>query len=559
MCVSFVKPLGVRRFVTSLSLICAVAASIGAASAEDAALDTKSRTAGETLPPDAEALARNVARQTYLVLDALERRHITIRRREELLKIIVPGLFLLGDTSATDEIAQSLAKCETADAFAELLLKRWQPMRRSALEIERMSATIVASLEPQLGHMRLMKVKEYAVEEQFRANRYVGLGVRLSTTPMIHRGTNPASYPMFAQVIAGGPAERGGVPNEAVILEVDGKSTRDVETKTLLDWLRGPAGSEVTLKITAMEIASREKFERDVTLTRGVIRFDSVFGMDRTPVSRASLRFDPSEPIAGLLVASITGSTLQELRDAEVRLRADGIRVLVLDFHGGERSDDFHQARLLADGLLDGGTLWHWHERDAEPRTETADRECLFRGLPLVVVVSQHTGHAHAAIAAALQDVGRAVIVGQSPPFDGAVATGVPLADEQQVLWMNTARLTRSRADRTWPLKPDHLAGAVAMPGKERQITTMTQTGVIQKAQQFVRNTGETIVTKDEPASALFPQNLTQNEIGLRLQQYPRQPMIRQQQVVPISAQIPVSPLPEARRVAREMLKTLPP
>ncbi|MBC8113562.1 MAG: hypothetical protein H7062_04240 [Candidatus Saccharimonas sp.] len=564
MCVSFVKQLGVRWFVTSLTLICVVAVAMGTASAEDAALDTKSRTAGETLPPDAEALARNVARQTYLVLDTLERRHIAAPQREELLKIIVPGLFLLSDTSVTDEIAQSLAKCETADAFAELLLKRWQPMRRTPLEIERMSATIVASLESQLGHLRLMKVKEYAVEEQFRANRYVGLGVRLGTTQMIHRGTNAASYPMFSQVLPGGAAERGGVPNEAVILEVDGKSTRDVEVKTLLDWLRGPAGSEVILRITAMEIASREKLpDRDVTLTRGVIRFDSVFGMDRTPVSRGNLRFDLSEPIGCLVVQGITGSTLQELRDAEVRLRAGGIRVLVLDFQAGAQSDDFHQARLIADGLLDGGTLWHRHERDAETRAETADRECLFRGMPLVVVVGQYTGNAHAAIAAALQDAGRAVIVGQSPPFDGTVATGVPLSDEQHVLWMNTARLTRSRADRTWPLKPDHPAGPpVAMtPAEQVRLSAKPRTVMVQAAQaaqQFVRRNG-TVVARDDSASALFPQNLTENENRLRLQQSAREPVFRQRQLFPASSRLPESLLPEVRRVARELLKTLPP
>jgi len=380
----------------------------------------------------------------------------------------------------------------------------------------------------------------------------VGLGVSLSID-------NQSRIAMFPRVLPGGAAERGGLRDGVQILEVDGRSTRDVALSTLLDWLRGTAGSEVTLKIAEEGSTT----ERDVTLTRGVVRFDSVFGMDRTPVSRASFRFDPSEPIGELVVASITGSTLQELRDAEVRLRADGIRVLVLDFQGGERSDDFHQARLLADGLLDGGTLWHRHERDAEPRAETADRECLFRSLPLVVVVGPHTGHAHAAIAAALQDAGRAVIVGQSPSFDGAVATGVPLADEQHVLWMHTARLTRSRADQTWPLKPDYpvrLRGAMTPAERDALIAkhqSIMHQGV-QAWKKFTRQDGA-VFDQDGSVSALFPQNLTQDEITLRFRQTAREDELRQRERLRAANPFAESPLPEARRVARELLKTLPP
>jgi hypothetical protein len=279
-------------------------------------------------------------------------------------------------------------------------------------------------------------------------------------------------------------------------------------------------------------------------------------------VSQASFRYDPSEPVADLVVTGITGSTLQELRTAEVRLRADGIRALILDFQHSERSDDFHQARLVADGLLDGGTLWHWHERGAEPRRESADRECLFRGMRLVVVVSQQTGPAHAAIAAALQDAGRAVIVGHSPGFDGTVATGIPLQDEQHVLWMNTARLTRARADRTWPLMPDHpirsmIDTAHAMKGRTMLTPQTIYVPSAQATPQIVRRNFANL-SPDDSVSALFPQNLTDHEIGFRHYQSSLAEKVRQQELLQASRNSE-SPLPVARRVAREMLKTLPP
>jgi C-terminal processing protease CtpA/Prc len=554
---------GIGRFVCSTLLICVVAFPVRNADGDDAGLAAKDQSEAKSNLPESGELAKSVGRRLFRMVDCVERHHIAAPRRDELWKCLESELRLSPKSAEADELSQAFARSESPDGFAEALFKRARANFNLYLSKESSAENFAASLNRQFGPIRLIKANRYAVEEQFRANRYVGLGVNLGMVQLVHRSDVAAQYPTFQRVIPGGPAERAGIQPEAVILEVDGKSTRNVETNTLLDWLRGPAGSEVTLRIGA----NGNQPEHNVTLARGVIRIDSVSGTDGAPLNRTSFRYIPAEPIGGLRVSSITSSTLQELRDAEVRLRADGIRVLVLDFQGGEQSDDFHQARLLADGLLDGGTLWNWHERDAEPRAETADRECLFRGMPLVVLVGQHTGNAHAAVAAALQDAGRAVVVGYSPPFDGAVATGVQVPGEEFVLWMNTARLTRTRADRGWPLIPDHPVRSIVemMKSGEIRLVPMADKGLLHRIpglQKSVRRNGA-VVDADAAVSALMPQNLTEKQIMLRMPPPAAAAQFQQQQLqiqMQLAARLfPESPQPEALRVARTILKTLPP
>jgi len=390
---------------------------------------------------------KDLARLVWSIIDVVERQHIDPPSRDKMLRGIASALGHKQNTKSGDLSTAKLRDCRTFDEFSDLFLRDWNESIWTHNDCDRFLALVFQRIfKDAPNSIRLVKTKDYAVEEQFRNNRYVGLGVNINIS-------RDEQLPQFMRIMPGGAAERAGLETGVTVLAVDGHETKGIEISTIIDWIRGPKGTPVTLKLAP----HGQQPQRELTLTRGVVRVDSVFGLNQSPVSRGEFRFASNEVVGCLLIGSITSSTLQELRDAEVRIRADGIRALILDFGFTTHSDNFHQARLLADGLMDGGTIWSWHERTAEPRLEFADRECLFRGMPFVILVSQRTGPAHAALAAALQDCGRAVIVGDQPDFKGIVSSGVPLFDEQHVLIMDTTKLIRSRSDRNWPLKPDHL------------------------------------------------------------------------------------------------------
>jgi DNA-binding transcriptional ArsR family regulator len=126
----------------------------------------------------------------------------------------------------------------------------------------------------------------------------------------------------------------------------------------------------------------------------------------------------------------------------------------------------FHLERLVADGLLDGGLLWRLHDNRGQVQEVRADRECLFRGWPLAVLVDRGTSGQAAAVAAALQDNGRAALVGEGTRGEGYVNSLVALPDGQGSLALRTGRVERAAKDRGWPVQPDQ---PVALSAKQRE------------------------------------------------------------------------------------------
>jgi carboxyl-terminal processing protease len=271
--------------------------------------------------------------------------------------------------------------------------------------------------------------------------------------------------------IRGGPAHRAGLRPGDLLLEVDGKSTEGEALMPLIQRLRGDEGTTVTLVVRQ----PGEKETRTVKLTRTVVPFENVQGYRRADAEKVwDFRIEPDSPIAYATVRSINSSTLHELRQLDRRLRADGAKALVLDLRlsiGGE----LQHCALVADGLLDSGTLWRVRDARDQVKERKADRDCLFRDMPIVVLVS---GPARGVpwLVAALQDNGRAVIVGEAIPLPPYAHSEMDLPDGGKLL-IATGRLERAKksapateppdpeATPDWMLQPDHL---VTMSRKQR-------------------------------------------------------------------------------------------
>src|SRR5205823_2256194 len=120
---------------------------------------------------------------------------------------------------------------------------------------------------------------------------------------------------------------------------------------------------------------------------------------------------------------------------------------------------------LTADALLEGGEIWR--ERDAAGRTTArrADADCLFRGWRMAVLVGGadpaaprglHGGNGAELLAAALQDNGRAVVVGEPTAGDRFLRDDVRLPDNQGMLRMPVAVAERSAEQSGAAVRPDH-------------------------------------------------------------------------------------------------------
>ncbi len=310
--------------------------------------------------------------------------------------------------------------------------------------------------------------RDFKLQEQFKANRYVGTGIQI-------RMAAEEKLTSIVYCFPGGPARLAGGLSGDLIVEIDGKNMTGCNLREVVDRLRGDEGTPVTMVVRQ----PGAKETRTLKMVRSVIPFNSVMGYRRKTAEDWDYRVDPTLPIAYVRVDSIRVSTLHELRQVERRLQADGCRALVLDlrFAVSEIEGD-HDAALLADALLDNGVLWRVRHRRGQDRELRADSDCLFRGWPLVVLTESLRDNGRgelrgskgvSLIAAALHDNGRAVLVGTEVRTDPYLHRFHELPSGQGRVQLPTAHVERPKptpASLELLVEPDQ---RVTWTAKERQ------------------------------------------------------------------------------------------
>jgi carboxyl-terminal processing protease len=419
--------------------------------------------AGPAAPAhDPAALARQVWPITDLVLD----KHVAPCTRQEMLLGGLRGLLHAAGREPPADLSRRVSALTTPEQFAALLQEVWPPAEEAArAKADDLEAGVLEGLLAAVpGKPHLIPPDVLKVTEQVAGNRYVGIGIQLRLSQEEH-------FPQVVDPFRNGPARRGGMKAGDLIVEVDGKDTRDVPLRQVVDWLRGDEGTSLTLVVRQ----PKDTEARTMKLTRTQVPFDTVIGYRRQSENAWGYRIDPDVPVAYARVTTINSATVHHLRQLERALRADGARALVLDLRfSAAQGVDLRPAEQVADALLDGGVMWRLHDAGGV-REVRADPECLFRGWPLAVLVNgDMVGLGPEAVAAALQDNRRAVLVGEpvagrvsERSFDGEPAGPAEadryvtnlfhLPDDRGGVMLRTARLERPAADRGWPVRPDHV------------------------------------------------------------------------------------------------------
>ncbi|GFH63749.1 peptidase S41 [Streptomyces rutgersensis] len=236
--------------------------------------------------------------------------------------------------------------------------------------------------------------EEYAAFEQALDGRYTGVGLRVRA-----RADGAAEV---ARVQESGPADRAGIRPGDLLRAIDGRSVTGLPSTEVVRLLRGGAdavpGSQVVL---ATERSGRARVH---TLSRARLHTESVT-VGRLPHGAVRIK-----------VTAFTKGSGAEVRSA---LAAAPARAgLVLDLRGNS-GGLVSEAVTAASALLDGGLVATYDVR-GEPRALHA-RPGGDTGRPVVVLVDGATMSAAELLAGALQDRGRAVVVGSRTYGKGSV------------------------------------------------------------------------------------------------------------------------------------------
>lgn len=215
-------------------------------------------------------------------------------------------------------------------------------------------------------------------------------------------------------VFPGNPAEAAGIQVGDVFVEVDGQTVRYVGSDKLAELVRGEIGTEVNL--TMYRPASDETYE--VAVRRTIIEMPTVFSENR-------------DGIGYIRLSSFNAVATSQLEDNLNSLFEEDVKALILDLrgNGGGLLD---QAVSVADLFLDEGIVLTQKGTEGEKGFRSADGQ-IAETIPLVILVDGGTASASEVVAGALQDRGRAIVIGQQTFGKGVVQLVYNLTDGSQL------------------------------------------------------------------------------------------------------------------------------
>lgn len=275
---------------------------------------------------------------------------------------------------------------------------------------------IVGALKGLDPHSVYIPPKEMtAVKEEFQGN-FEGIGIQFEVVNGILT---------VVTAIPGTPSDRLGILAGDHIIKIDGVPTKGITTEEVPKKLRGPKGSVVHVTIERAGMSD-------------VLEFDIV--RDKIPLYSVDAKFMLDDKTGFIRFNRFSETTSDEIEQALTELEAQGMQQLVLDLrnNGGGYLD---QAHMIADKFLPAGRMIVY----TKGRIPNSSREYYssgkssFRDLPIVAIINRGSASASEIVAGALQDLDRAVIVGERSFGKGLVQSQYDLGDGSAVR-VTTAR-----------------------------------------------------------------------------------------------------------------------
>lgn len=276
---------------------------------------------------------------------------------------------------------------------------------------------IVETLKELDPHSVYIPKKEVQRANEPLEGNFDGIGVQFE----ILKDTITVVHP-----IPGGPSEKLGIMSGDKIIKIDGEIVvnKKIDNQFVLDHLRGKRGTKVIVSI----YRKGKKDLIDYTIIR-----------DKIPINSIDAAYIIEPGIGYINLNKFSQSSMQEFNAAVTKLKAEGMKNLILDLRnnsGGymgtaiDLSDEF-----LGPGKLIVYTQGLRSEREDYPSSAKGQ----FQTGKLVIMINENSASASEIVSGAIQDWDRGIIVGRRSFGKGLVQRPFQLPDSSQI------RLTTAR------------------------------------------------------------------------------------------------------------------
>jgi carboxyl-terminal processing protease len=215
--------------------------------------------------------------------------------------------------------------------------------------------------------------------------------------------------------IAGYPAAKAGLQPKDVIAGVNGKSISGMSVDSVVNEIRGKAGTKVTLTIVRN---NGNPF--DVTMTRENITIPSVTWSEKGDIGY-------------MTISQFTDDTSGLANKAAQEFKSKGVKGVVLDLRGNPGGYLSAAVNVSSLWLQKGQTVVSERRGSTIVDTETATGNDLLNGLPTVVLIDGGSASASEITAGALHDNHDATLVGQQSFGKGSVQEVENLPDGSEI------------------------------------------------------------------------------------------------------------------------------
>lgn len=253
------------------------------------------------------------------------------------------------------------------------------------------------------------KYTEYYTPEEMSGEldeamgNYVGIGIY-----MLVDSTN--GQIIVSQPMEGSPAEEVGIKSGDIITKVNGEEITTENISDMSSKIKGEEGTKVELEI------KRE----DETLTLNVERRRIVVSHIKSRVIENNIGY--------LNIIDFDGGTAEEFKKKYEELKGKGIKSLIIDIRsngGGVVDESIAILEMLC--KKDDTLLITVDKNEKEVITKSMKEQEI--DIPVIVLVNEYSASASEILAGALQDNGRAKLVGKKTYGKGVIQTLIKLSD----------------------------------------------------------------------------------------------------------------------------------
>ena len=263
---------------------------------------------------------------------------------------------------------------------------------------------MVRNLDPYTTYMSEKEMDSFEVQA---TGKYGGIGSTI-------RMKRDSSGVVIAQPYKNSPADLAGLKIGDKFVSIDGEDVTKCTTEQISSRLKGTPGTKVKLAVKRLMTGKVEEME----------------------IERARIAI-PGVPYAGFVADGIgyirhddfTDGCYDDMRAEVERLRETGeLKGLILDYRDNGGGSVAEAVKILSMFVPKGSKVLTMKGRaENSTRTYTTDSNPVLGELPLVALINGNTASASEIVCGALQDMDRAVLMGQRSYGKGLVQTLVPL------------------------------------------------------------------------------------------------------------------------------------